>query len=139
MTDVGSLPIAALAGDSVVRIAADATILEAATTLITADIGILAVGDDEGPIEAVVSERDVLRAVAEGADPRKARVRDVASTTVRWCDASATVASVAEEMMEHYVRHVLIEADGRLVGIVSARDLLGAYASADDIDDEVEE
>jgi CBS domain-containing protein len=30
--------------------------------------------------------------------------------------------------MEEYVRHVLLEADGHLVGIVSARDLLGAYA-----------
>jgi CBS domain-containing protein len=31
-------------------------------------------------------------------------------------------------MMEQYVRHVLLEEEGRLVGIVSARDLLGAYA-----------
>jgi CBS domain-containing protein len=40
--------------------------------------------------------------------------------------------------MERYVRHVLIEEDGRLVGIVSARDLLGAYASGEDsqFDDE---
>jgi CBS domain-containing protein len=30
--------------------------------------------------------------------------------------------------MEQYVRHVLLEESGRLVGIVSARDLLGAYA-----------
>jgi len=30
--------------------------------------------------------------------------------------------------MEQYVRHVLLEEEGRLVGIVSARDLLGAYA-----------
>ena len=31
-------------------------------------------------------------------------------------------------MMEQYVRHVLLEEEGRLVGIVSARDLLGVYA-----------
>jgi CBS domain-containing protein len=31
-------------------------------------------------------------------------------------------------MMEQYVRHVLLEEEGRLVGIVSARDLLGAHA-----------
>lgn len=37
-------------------------------------------------------------------------------------------------MMEHYVRHVLVEHDGRLVGIVSARDVLGAYVSADAAD-----
>ncbi len=34
-------------------------------------------------------------------------------------------------MMEHYVRHVLVEEDGRLVGIVSTRDPLGVYAAAD--------
>jgi CBS domain-containing protein len=41
------------------------------------------------------------------------------------------MAEVAEEMMDCYVRHVLVEDGGRLVGIVSARDLLGAYVSAD--------
>jgi CBS domain-containing protein len=45
-----------------------------------------------------------------------------------WCDHTATVREVAEVMMEHYVRHVLLEQNGRLVGIVSARDVLGAYA-----------
>jgi CBS domain-containing protein len=41
--------------------------------------------------------------------------------------------------MEHYVRHVLVENKGRLVGIVSAGDLLGAYASGEfsDPDDEL--
>jgi signal-transduction protein with cAMP-binding, CBS, and nucleotidyltransferase domain len=33
-------------------------------------------------------------------------------------------------MMEQYVRHVLLEAEGQLAGIVSARDLLAAYAMA---------
>jgi len=36
---------------------------------------------------------------------------------------------VANEMMDRYVRHVLVEEDGRLVGVVSARDLLGVYAT----------
>jgi CBS domain-containing protein len=34
-------------------------------------------------------------------------------------------------MMDRYVRHVLVESDGRLVGVVSARDLLGAYVASD--------
>ena len=56
---------------------------------------------------------------------------DIASTQLVWCDAAASVTEVATEMLEHYVRHILVEDDGRLVGVVSARDLLGAYASAD--------
>jgi CBS domain-containing protein len=53
---------------------------------------------------------------------------DIASTKLVWCDSTATVREVAEQMMEQYVRHVLLEDGGKLVGIVSARDLLGAYA-----------
>jgi CBS domain-containing protein len=41
------------------------------------------------------------------------------------------VAEVATEMMTAYVRHVLVEEDGRLVGVISVRDLLGVYASGD--------
>jgi CBS domain-containing protein len=39
------------------------------------------------------------------------------------------VGEVAARMMESYVRHVLVRHRGRLVGVVSARDLLGAYAT----------
>ena len=131
MSDVGDLPVAALAADAVVRVPPDATVEDVARTLVSAEVGLLAVAGDGEPVRAVVSERDVVRAVAEGLDVQTTRARDIASSTVRWCDADATVAEVAEEMMEYYVRHVLLEAEGELVGIVSTRDLLGAYASAD--------
>lgn len=34
-------------------------------------------------------------------------------------------------MMVEYVRHVLVESDGNVLGIVAARDLLGVYATDD--------
>jgi len=48
------------------------------------------------------------------------------------CPVDATVTEVARLMIEEYVRHVLVEDDGELVGVVSARDLLSAYAAASD-------
>ena len=63
--------------------------------------------------------------------PEDTSAIDVAQTTLIWCDATATIASAASEMLDHYVRHMLVEANGRLVGIVSARDLLGAYVAND--------
>jgi CBS domain-containing protein len=62
-------------------------------------------------------------------DPATTRARDIANTTLVWCDARASVTDVAERIMECYIRHVLVEDRGRLVGIVSARDLLGDYVS----------
>ncbi len=127
---VGSMPVSAFLADRVARIAPEATILEVAARLADADIGVLAVSEDHR-VTGMVSERDVVRTLAKGMDPATTHAIDVASTELVWCDATATVAEVANEMLERYVRHVLVEQDGRLVGLVSARDLLGAYASAD--------
>lgn len=130
MTDispVGSSPVSRLIGDAVVRIPSDATLAEAARVLAGSEIGAVLIGEGDRP-EAVVSERDLVHAVADGRDPTCARAIDVASTELIWCDVESTVDEVALEMMDRYVRHVLVEEDGALVGIVSARDLLGAYS-----------
>ena len=78
-----------------------------------------------------MSERDIVRALAAGRESVDDHALDVANSRLVWCDVDSTVSEVAEEIMEHYVRHVLVEDDGRVVGIVSIRDLLGAYASAE--------
>jgi CBS domain-containing protein len=127
---LGLTSVSILIAAPVAKVALDATILEVADAMTAASVGALVVSDGDGAA-GIVSERDIVGALAKRRDPATTRARDVASTTLVWCDAEATVAEVAEEMMECYVRHVLVEDDGRLVGIVSARDLLGAYASAD--------
>jgi CBS domain-containing protein len=130
VTGVADLPVSALTGEPVARIGPDATLIDVARALTERDVGALVVGEGER-VTGVVSERDVVRALAAGRDPATTRAADVANTDLVWCDAAATVAEVAAEMMERYVRHVLVEDAGRLVGIVSARDLLGVYAAAD--------
>jgi CBS domain-containing protein len=136
IVNVGSMPVSVLAANNTIRIAAEASLLEVARALVDEDVGIVVLGDDSQPVRGVVSERDVVRALAAGRDLATTLGRDVTNTELAWCDTSATVAQVAEEMMERYVRHVLVEKDGRLVGVVSARDLLGAYAAADPSTDE---
>lgn len=127
---VGSMPVTAFLGDNVKTIPPDSSVLDVVAALADADVGLLALGERH-QITGVVSERDVVRALAKGMEPATTNAIDIASTKLIWCDASASVADVATEMLEHYVRHVLVEEDGHLVGMVSARDLLGAYASAD--------
>jgi CBS domain-containing protein len=126
----GAAPVSMFATDAVIALPPDTTIQSVADELAGDQIGLVVLGtlDD---VEGVVSERDVVRAVAEGYEPLETPARAVASTKLVWCDDSATVGEVAEVMMAEYVRHVLLEADGQLVGIVSARDLLGAYAMAE--------
>jgi CBS domain-containing protein len=134
ITNVGALPVSVFSADVVVRVSADANLWETAATLTAADVGLVVVGSDAA-VSGVVSERDLVRALAARRDPSTTTAGEIAHAQVVWCDVESTVAEVAEEMMERYVRHVLVEDGGKLVGIVSARDLLGAYASAG-LDDE---
>jgi CBS domain-containing protein len=127
----GSERVSQLIGAPVRRVTPDATLHDVADAMVAASVGALVVSEHRGSAAGIVSERDLVRALAERRDPAATQARDIASTTLVWCDADATMAEVAEEMMDCYVRHVLVEDGGRLVGIVSARDLLGAYASAD--------
>ncbi|WP_099021747.1 CBS domain-containing protein [Mycolicibacterium palauense] len=124
----GSTPVSVVTGDPVTRVAADATVADVARTITAEGVGAVVVGDEARPV-ALVTERDVVKVVASGQDPAAVRASDVASTHLVWCEADATVDEVTARMMDHYIRHIFVEQDGELLGIVSARDLLGVYGS----------
>lgn len=129
----GSIAVSDLIGAPVVRIPVDATVLVAAQVIIKAGVGAVIVGEDERP-GALLSERDVALVVAAGRDPAAVPAAEVASTDLVWCEGGDTVDVVAMRMTDRHIRHILVEDDGVLVGIVSARDLLGVYASDADLE-----
>ena len=130
MTSGGALPVSAFVADNVARISPTANLYEIADALCAAEISALVVGDGNDA-KAVVTERDLVHALAARSDPAVTTAGDIGHTSLIWCDIEATVGEVALKMMDEYVRHILVEEDGRLIGIVSARDLLGAYAATD--------
>lgn len=75
----GSIAIADLTGDAVVRVPADATIADVARAIADQQVGAVVVGDDARPT-ALVTERDVVKVVASGKDATGVRAADVAST-----------------------------------------------------------
>ena len=118
--------ITAFMSDDVVAIASTSTLRQAAAALVEAGVGCLVVGSADAVV-GVVTERDVLRAVAGGVDLVTTLVAAAESTDLKWATPDSTVGEVIDEMMTNYVRHILVGEDRRLVGIVSMRDLLGAY------------
>jgi CBS domain-containing protein len=126
----GDAPVVVYAADAVVIMPGDATLSAVAKELSDDEIGLVVIGARDDA-KGVISERDIVHAVANGVDLDATPAVDIAHSSIVWCDRTASVHEVAELMMEHYVRHVLLEEDGHLVGIVSARDLLGAYTMAD--------
>ena len=135
----GDMAISTLIGGEIQRTTPDATLYEVAGLLAANSVGALVVDDGtdgEDDATAVVTQHDIVQALADLADPADTKVYMVASTDLVWCDAEATVAEVATLMSQRYLRHVLVERDGDLIGIVSARDLLGVYAAAEDLEDQ---
>jgi CBS domain-containing protein len=125
-----TMRVSALIGDAVVFVSPGANLLDVAEVLTSNEVGAVAVGDGTRPI-AVVSERDIVHALARRLPPDTTAAIDVGQRELVWCDVSSTIRTVAAEMMDRYVRHVLVERDGNLVGIVSVRDVLGAYVAND--------
>lgn len=131
---VADLPVSTFSADVVAEVPPSATLLEVADALTAGEVGAVVVRED-GKVVGVVSERDLVGALARRLPMDETTAAEVASTELVWADAAAPVSEVANEMLEHYVRHILVEEDGELAGMVSARDLLGAYSTETDPED----
>ena len=110
----------------VVTLAPVASVRDAAQKLADAGVGVLLIGTVDD-VTAVVSERDIVSAVAQGLDLDSTPAAHLGSTELFWIDADDTIGDAAEEMMEDYVRHVLVRDDQGLVGMLSMRDVVSAY------------
>ncbi len=128
-----SMPVSTLTGADLVCVLPDASLSSVAGTLADGDIGAVVVGDPAN-VMGIVSERDIVRVVAARGDLDVITAGEAASKELVWCSEDSTVADVAAEMLETYVRHVLVNSSDGLVGLVSSRDLLGVYATDDMVD-----
>jgi CBS domain-containing protein len=114
--------------DDLICIRPDATLHQVAQRLAAEGVGALVVTEDDRVV-GIISERDVVRAVASGRDLDLTTAAELSTRGVVTCTPDTTVGAAANLMMEHYVRHLLVEDSSGPIGMVSARDLLGAYAS----------
>jgi signal-transduction protein with cAMP-binding, CBS, and nucleotidyltransferase domain len=120
-------PTAEAVGDVLVRdalvIGPDAPIAEAARRLYLDGVGLLVVGTREHPV-GVLSERDVVQAVARGLDPASTPVRLVMTAAMVVADLDESLLDAALQMLDAGVRHLPVELDGRVEGVISVRDVL---------------
>ncbi|HEY6426648.1 MAG TPA: CBS domain-containing protein [Acidimicrobiales bacterium] len=111
-----------------VSVAENVTLRAVAAVLSEADIGAALVCSDAGSIR-MVSERDVARALAGGMDPDNVWSADVASAGLVTADVRDRILEVAFRMLDEGIRHVAIERDGEVVGVVSSRDVFAVLAA----------
>lgn len=122
----------------------DAPLLEVLHLFVQAQIGGAPVVDDAGTVHGIVTTTDLLAAIdqaydedldaGEDADQVVAQldtltVRDVAAPELVWATPDETVGAIAQRMREEGVHRVLVGDDGRVLGILTAFDLLQAVPS----------
>jgi CBS domain-containing protein len=99
-------------------------VMEAARLLRDEDTGIVPVVEGEKLI-GTVTDRDIaIRVVAEGKDPEKTTVGEIASRELVTIDPQQDLDEALRLMARHQVRRLpVVEEDGKLVGIVAQRDI----------------
>lgn len=106
-----------------VTVRGDDTLRQVAHTLWLESIGLVVVGDVTHPL-GVVSERDLVTALALGADPDSTTAADVMTKPLVTARAYDHVLDALLDMMDHDIRHLLVVDDVGVRQVISIRDLL---------------
>jgi CBS domain-containing protein len=102
------------------------TLVDASNAMLQRRVGaaIVVDGDLAGP--GILTERDVMRAVAEGADFAQTLVSEYMTYDARTASASWDLDTAAGEMCRGNFRHLIVVDGAEMVGVVSMRDIVGA-------------
>ncbi len=106
----------------VVTLSHDATIREAVKEIVGKKIGGLPIVDNDGVLEGIVTERDVMRVL--GAQQSGLKVEDIMSTSLRVTAPDCPIATVTHDMTKYRFRRLPVVSDDVLYGIVTATDLM---------------
>jgi CBS domain-containing protein len=117
--------ILAAKGGEVVTIEPTTTLAEAVKLLAARGIGALVVTGADRRVTGIVSERDIVRALAaHGSAALDLPLTEVMTRKVMTCSASDTIRSLLERMTQGNFRHLPVMEQGQLDGIVSIGDVV---------------
>src|ERR687895_1451415 len=115
--------------DVVLTLGPGHSLREAAKRMTEKGVGAAVVIDEETPGPRVVSERDILNSIGRGEDPDAERVADHMSDTVISAAPDWSLERAAVEMSRRHIRHLVVVAQGELVGVLSMRDIVRCWTS----------
>lgn len=118
--------LGALVQRGTVTVAPSATLRDAAVVMEREEVGAVVVVVD-GRAAGVLSERDVVGAVANGEDVDDVRAEDVMAVDLVSASVDDTVAQAAAAMLAGNIRHLPVVDGDAVAGVVSIRDVLAAH------------
>jgi CBS domain-containing protein len=114
-------------GVDVLTLEPNATLADAMDILAKRRIGALVITGADRRIVGIISERDIVRAIAEhGTGTLQSPVSEMMTRKVVTCGQNETIAEIMGRMTAGKFRHVPVVEQGRLIGIVSIGDIVKA-------------
>lgn len=125
------MKIASICQRNVRRASGDTTLRAAAAQMKQENVGMLVVVDENGRIEGVVTDRDlVVRALSDGRDPARTRLADVMTRHPRTLSAEASLEDALAAMQTLGIRRMpIVDPQGELLGVLSVDDVVGRVAA----------
>lgn len=112
-------------GSDVFTITLPQTLLEVCSTLREHRIGAILIVDDKGKLSGILSERDIVRRIAEhGPEALQVDAADCMTSNVVTCSPQDTIQTAMARMSEGRFRHIPVVEDDKLAGMVSIGDLV---------------
>lgn len=122
-------PIATLASWPVATVEHDATLQSAIAVLGAEELGALLVVRNDAPI-GILSERDVITHLAQGADPSHLLVGEVMSSELVTVATTTSIEDAARVMATADIRHLPVTRGTEYVGMVSCRDVIAVLSGS---------
>jgi CBS domain-containing protein len=108
----------------VIKIRPDASVLEAAKVMAEKKIGSILIEDEEGGEIGILTERDLFkRVIAKGLDSKNVEVKSVMTKPCITIDENTRVEEANHLMHEKNIRRLPVTRDGKIVGMVTIRDI----------------
>jgi CBS domain-containing protein len=104
----------------------EATAAEAIQTMLDRHVGAVGIVDSERRVAGIFTERDVLRKLSlSGQNPATIPIRSVMTTPVEMATLATTAGEALATMVDRHYRHLPVaDSNGKLLGILSIRNLL---------------
>ncbi|MEA2754110.1 MAG: hypothetical protein QOJ54_399 [Aliidongia sp.] len=111
-------------GHDVLTVTPDSSVAALVALLAERRIGAVPVIDGDGHVKGIVSERDVVRALAADPGVLERKVGTLMTRDVKTCGLQDAVVEMMEVMTHARFRHLPVVEDGKLVGIISIGDVV---------------
>jgi CBS domain-containing protein len=113
--------------DVVLTIGPSHTLRDAADAMCRRTVGAAVIVDPDAAGPGVITERDILRAVAAGKDPDNELVADHLTSELKLAAPDWSLEQAAATMVRGGFRHMLVVEGGELLGILSMRDIVRCW------------